>query len=409
MERRDETARMKLPWLEKFIFHTLLITFWVLPFSIALNEIFMGITILSWVVKIIVRREKMKVPPLGYFFLIFLLVSIVSAMASDYRMEALRGVWDITRYTITFFIIFDIVRSTGQVKRVLWTLGLSTGVWAVAGMIHQFLIAKRRLFELLQFFSLGNKNAIGQYLQMVLSILFGLLLNHSFRAREKAVWITLSLVSLFALFLSGAKTMWLAFIITLFVFAFLKRSYKVMLGAGGFILFIIAAALIIGPVRDMSFNILKLTEAPSMQIRLMGWKQCYHMFIDNFFLGVGPKCFMLARDQYGIIRDFGQAHNIVLQVACEMGIVGVAGLFSWIAFYAYFIATYRKKVSSSIYRGLWYGGVGYIITLVIGGITEPTIGGEHSQLFMALAGLLQVGIKCNGNDSQGRKMREETL
>jgi O-antigen ligase len=398
MESGDGLAMIRLPWLEQSIFHTFLITLLVMPFSITLNEIFMGLTILSWVVKLAVRKERINIPPLGWFFLIFLFVSIASAVASDYKFQGLRGVWDVTRYTITFILVIDIIQSPEQVKKVLWTLGFSTGIWVITGMIHQFLIAKRELFGLLKFFSLGNKNSIGQYLQMVLSLTIGLLLNNSFSSREKGVWISISLVSLFALFLSGSKTMWVAFVLTLFIFAFLKRSHKVLIGTGCLILLFVAAAFISGQVRDMGFSILKAMEAPSMQIRYTGWKQCYHMFIDNPLLGVGPKCFMLARDKYNIISDFGQAHNMVLQVACEMGIIGIGSLISWVVFYIYFIATYRKKVRDPIYLGIWFGGVGYLVTLAIGGITEPTIGGEHSQLFMTLVGLMHVGLESNGKD-----------
>jgi O-antigen ligase len=398
MERGAEIAVIRLAWIDKLIFHTFLMTILVMPFSISLNEIFMGCTILFWIVKLAVRKERINIPPLGWFFLIFLFVSIASAVASDYKYQALRGVWDVTRYTITFFIVINIIKSTEQVKKVLWTLGLSTGAWAMTGMIHQFLIAKKEVFGLLKFFSLGNKNSIGQYLQMVLSVILGLLLNNSFRSREKGVLTIISLVSLFALFLSGSKTMWVAFILTLFIFGFLKRSHKVLIGTGCLILLFIAVAFISGQVRDMGFSILKTLEAPSMQVRYVGWRQCYHMFIDNPFLGVGPKCFILARDKYNIISDFGQAHNMVLHVACEMGVVGVGSLISWIVFYIYFIATYRKRVRNPIYLGLWFGGVGYLVTLAIGGITEPTIGGEHSQLFMTFVGLMHVGIESSGKD-----------
>jgi O-antigen ligase len=412
MERGAKLTMIRLAWIDRFIFHTFLMSLLVMPFSIALFEIAMGCTILFWIVKLLVRKERIDIPPLGWPFLIFLFVTIASAAASDYKSQALRGVWEVTRYTITFFIVTDMIQSAEQVKKVVWVLAFSTGVWVIAGIIHQFLIVKRPLFDLLQFFSLGNKNSIGQYLQMVLAILFGLLLNNSFRPRERRVLAAISLVSLFALFLSGSKTMWVAMILTLFIFALLKRSLKVLVGTGSLVLLLAAAALISGQVRNMGLSILKAADAHSMQIRYIGWKQSYQMFIDHPFLGVGPKCFMDARDKYKVISDFGQAHNLVLHVACEMGIVGVGGLISWIGFYIYFMATYREKVKNPIYSGLWFGGVGYLVTLAIGGITEPTIGGEHSQLFMTLVGLMHAGhwrrwlyrvTSCRGAPARRRK------
>ena len=167
--------------------------------------------------------------------------------------------------------------------------------------------------------------------------------------------------------------MWVAFILTLFIFAFLKRSGKIFIGAGCIILAFMAAAFINGQVRDMGLNILKSIEAPSMQERYVGWKQNYYMFVENRFLGVGPKCFMDAREKYNVPSSFGQAHKMIIPVACEIGVFGIGSLISWIVFYIYFIATYRKRGRNPISLGLWFGGVGYLVTLAIGGITNQLL------------------------------------
>jgi len=378
--------------LEELIFKLLLITLFIMPFSITANEVFMGLTILFWLIKLFSREKKVKVPALGWFFLIFLLAAFLSAMASDYKTQAFRGVWDIIRYTIIFFIVLDIIKTIEEAQKVFWVLVLSTTLWAISGIIHQFLIIKRDLFTILNFFALGNKNAIGQYLQMMLSIMLGIFLNYSLSPREKKLLIASILISLLALFLSSSKTMWVAFVITLAVFAFLRRSEKVIWGVGGFIAVIIIVAIFSAPVKEIGSHIIKGFAAPSMQERYIGWKQSLNMFLDNPIFGVGPKCFFPSKDKYQVLQSFGQAHNLFLQVACEMGIVGIVALILWVSFYFLFIINYRQKVKEPFYLGLWYGGVGYIITLAIGGITEPTIGGEHSQLFMALAGLLQLGV-----------------
>jgi O-antigen ligase len=409
MASSDDIPMIRLPWLEDFIFYNLLITTFIIPISVSLNEIFMVLTIISWVIKLFVRRERINVPPLGWFFSIFLFAAILSAIASDYKFEALRGVWDVARYTFTFFIVVDIVKSVNQVQKIIWALIVSTGIWVIMGVIHQFLILKRELFDLLKFFALGNKNAIGQYLQMMLSIMVGLLISKSLDPRKRILLITVVVISLSGLFLSSSKTMWVAFILTLIIFSYLKRSRKILIGAGFVVFAFMVAFSVNDQVRQMGLNILKGLEAPSMQIRYIGWKQSYQMFIDNPILGVGPKCFMDARDKYKVISDFGQAHNMVLHVACEMGIVGVGSLISWIVFYIYFITTYRKRVKNPIYLGLWFGGVGYLVTLAIGGMTEPTIGGEHSQLFMILIGLMHVGPESDGKESLRSNTQKEIV
>ena len=400
-------AMSRLPWLDKQIFHLFLITLFIMPFSITLNEIFMDLTIFLWTLRLIVNREKIKIPPLGWFFLIFLFVALLSAIASDYTNQAFRGVWEITRYTVTFFIVISTVKSNEQTQKVIWTLIVSTGLWALMGMIHQFLIVKRVLFELLQFCSLGNKNAIGQYLQMILSLMVGLFISNAFGRQGRKAFIAVFLICLLGLFMSGSKTMWVAFSLTLFVFGVLKRSRQIFIGVGCIVLALMVTTLVSDRVRTLNIDILKSIEAPSMRERYIGWKASYPMFLDNPILGVGPKCFMEVREKYNVPSFFGQGHNMIFHVAFEMGVVGVGSLIAWIVFYIYFIATYRKKIKNPIYFGLWFGGVGCIVTLAIGGLTEPTIGGEHSQLFMTLVGLMHVDLEVNGKDYRNGSSKEE--
>jgi O-antigen ligase len=203
--------------------------------------------------------------------------------------------------------------------------------------------------------------------------------------------------------------MWVAFILTLLIFSYLNRSRKILLGAGFVVFAFMVAFSANDRVRHMGLNILKGLEAPSMQERYIGWKQSYYMFLDNPIFGVGPKCFMEAREKYKVPSFFGQAHNLVIHTACEMGIIGVGSLLAWIVFYLYFLMTYRKRVKNPLYLGLWFGGIGCLVTLAIGGITEPTIGGEHSQLFMILIGLLHVGLESEGNEYPKSSMPKELV
>ncbi len=411
MERCSEIAMTRFAWLDKFTFYSLLMTLFIMPFSISLNGICMGLAILSWIMLVIVRKEKIQVPPLGWFFIFFLFVAIVSAAASDYQFQALRGVGDVSRYTAVFFISITVVKSNERARQLVWALILSTGLWVILGTIHQFLIVKVTPFGLLKFFSLGNKNSIGQYAQMMISIIIGLLVNKSLGSKNQRFLLVSALLCGFGLFVSSSKTMWIAFILTLGIFTLLKKSRRIFLWFGCTLLIFMAAAVWSDRVRTMTLHIGQSIRAPSMQERYIVWKQSYLMFRNNPIWGVGPKCFFDAREKYQVPSSFGQAHNMIIHTACEMGIVGVASLISWIAFYIYFIATYRKKVSDPFYLGLWFGGVGYLVTLAIGGITEPTIGGEHSQLFMALIGLMHVGLRSNaeenqrGWDSRGAMMR----
>ncbi len=378
--------------LEKFTFYILLITLFVMPFSISLNEFFSVLTLLCWVLLLWRRKEFPRVPPLGWFFLLFLLAAMASAAASDYKGQALTGVWDIFRYTAVFFIILDVVKSDKQVRKLCWVLIISAGLWVIAGSIHQFLILKLDPFKGFKFFALGDKNALGRYLVMVLSLSVGLWINKSLAPRYRAFLGVLILIFLSGIIASSSRTVWVAFILTTFVFAILTRSRILIIGLGCILVAFMAGSFMNTRIQGMSSTITSPIQSTSMKDRYLIWTQSYKMFIGNPVLGVGPKCFSKARERNNFDLSYEHAHNLVVHTGCEMGIVGVAALFLWMSFYIYFVATYRKKVQGPLSLGIWFGGVGYVVVLVIGGITEPTIGGEHSQLFMTIAGLMQVGL-----------------
>lgn len=390
--------------LEKFTFHLLLITLFVMPFSISLNETLSGLTLLCWALLLWRRKEFPSIPRLGRFFLLFLLAGLASAAASDYRTQALRGFWDILRYTAVFFIIGDVIKSPGQIRKVCWVLLLSTGLWIIAGSIYQFLILGLNPFEGFKFFALGDKNAVARYLVMVLFLSLGLWINNSLESRYRVFLGVLILIFVFGVFVSSSRTIWVAFMVTLFIFALVARSRVLFIGLGCILVAFIAASFMNTHIQAMGSTITKPIQSTSMQDRYVIWTQSYKMFVRNPVFGVGPKCFARAREKNNFALSYEHAHNLVVHTACEMGMVGLVALFLWIIFYIYFIATYRKKVQNHLFVGLWFGGLGYIVVLALGGVTEPTIGGEHSQLFMAIAGLMEVGLA-----NRSPKLPEEKL
>lgn len=385
--------------LDRFTFYGILSTLVAALFSVTLKDVFLSLTILFWMLQLRRQEKYFHFPKLGWAFLFYLLVTLLSAIASEYKAQAFRGLWEVASYTALFFIVRQTVHSPERVKRVIWVLILSTALWALAGMIHQYLILKKDFFGLLKFFSLGNKNAIGQYLQMMLSVMVGIWMGRSFGGGERRVLLGAILLCLLALFLSSSKTMWIAFFVTLLLFSWLKKSRTVLVGATALVVFLGLIAFLRPQVREMVAHIVNFVHAPSMQERYLGWQSSYLMFLDNPIFGVGPKCYMEARDKYQVPAGFGQAHNMILHVACEMGLLGVAGLLLWIGSYARFIWTYRKQVDDPLFLDLWFGGVGYLVTLAIGGLTEPTIGGEYSLLFMTVAALLQGGVRVSENEA----------
>ena len=114
------------------------------------------------------------------------------------------------------------------------------------------------------------------------------------------------------------------------------------------------------------------------------------MFEENPLLGVGSKCFKTIREQYGVPEYAGQAHNLLIHVAAELSSIGVIALIAWLGAYLHFLIRVRQRLTNDLMRALWFAAMGSFLTILIGGVIDPTIGSEVSLIFLLITGLLIV-------------------
>lgn len=117
------------------------------------------------------------------------------------------------------------------------------------------------------------------------------------------------------------------------------------------------------------------------------------MVRDRPLLGVGPKCCMASRVKYqlpGDLTDLRQAHNQVLNVGAETGIIGLAAFLAWIGYHTVFLFNLAWSTRSNLAKALWLSAIGSLVTIVLHGMVDASFGAELALLFMLIAGCLIV-------------------
>ncbi len=402
----SNSNRNKITWLETTFWVFLFIALFSLPLSEAIKNIFLVGAYIQGLILLILRKGEIKISPIGWAFLLFLFVSILSAINSFYPYKAVRGVWDILNPTLLYIILINTIDSHKRINTILSIIILSIGIGAILGITEYLLWPEN--FTRLKIHSLGSTAG---YLVIVIGLMIGMLINMRLEKRERVVLIIITLLSFIALILTNYRTQWGTLLIMFLVFSLLnkiKASHRTILSF--MLIFVIFLITIVVLDHNVVFsrirNMATPSKDPAMVARMTIWKGSWAMFMDNPILGVGPKCFQTDwnferdenRKKYNVLPEAGQAHNMFLNVAAETGIMGIIALLAWLGTYAYHLFKSRKDINNDLALSLWYGALGGWIAILIGGMTESFIGAEISLLIMTILALFHSSLQVKEGD-----------
>ncbi len=386
----NELRHKILFYLDDILYGAILISIFSLPLSESVKNISFGLSLFLWIVKIILNRGiKVKITPLGGLFLLFLCVSILSAINSPYTQRSLHGAWDVFRYTAFFFIVLNNFNTEDRIKTAVWVTVISIGIGDVFGILRYYKNYTPDNPYNFSILSLGDKNSTAQYLSMMLSLLFGLLLNLSMAKLQRGIVIFVTALTIISLVLTYARGIWVAFLLTLIIFGLLRRDWKIPVILGLLILAGLIGALTSKTFEEKIISFKNPLQVEQVLSRYKIWEGTLRIIKDHPFLGIGPRCFGLEENKkkYNLPQDATHGHNILLNVWAEMGTMGLLSLLLWLSYYIYNTIKLRPLGSSGLAHGLWFAAIGIFVTLIIGGMTHPILGGEGSTIFMTITAL----------------------
>lgn len=338
--------RRRIKNLEQWTLYAILTEAFFLAFSETVAAAAIMIGVITYFLRLqIDSRYKMRGLPFDVPVTIFLLIGAISVLFSSarsfdliYNYCMLVGI-----YALTYLIVGQSVRTTAQVKLIAQALG-AAAILVVLWGFFQFIFGidaadikwtdpdafpelKKRVFSTLE-----NPNVLAGYLDVFICLALGFLAKAQERSHRL---ILLGAIILFVacLAMTYSRGAFLTLVAVFAVYGFIK-DWRI----------VILFALVIGIIfySDSTFmnRILSaFTMSDSSEgVRVGIWVSTSAMIADHPFTGIGWGAYQFVYPQYNYyIADpniiIYHAHNLYLNVAAEIGIVGA------LAFFWYFFGT----------------------------------------------------------------------
>lgn len=305
--------------------------------TLAGGNILLGIATLFFLIYMYKHRDRVAVAPelkqLGYVIGFFLLTMLLSALCSGDLAKGLKNWADLWIWRMMPFVIMVLaLNEEGKAKHVMTAalLGIAVGFGCI---IYQGMHGNLRAPG---FF--GNPMTFGGYLCVYLPLILVCFLDKSVLVKHRAVAGVLFLLGFAALIINGTRGAWVAlapvFIVLMGYYSLQNKKLLAICLA-----FLVVAGGVLSTSKNFTYKLnttIKRTDASTRE-RYAIWEGAFNMFKEHPILGVGlgqykdnyQKKYILKKARN---RKLTHAHNNVMQMLAENGIVGCVGFLTLVLY-----------------------------------------------------------------------------
>lgn len=313
-----------------------------LPISKAIIESFSYIAIVCFITKNILEKKQFEKSLLNIAVISYTLICFLSIFYSSNPMISSRSfIGKVAQNVLFFFAVAGTLNSEGRIKHGLYVLFFSSTVLGVDGIYQHFthkdFIRHRPLiFEDRIYASFGTPNDFSSYLVSVIP--FALAGFFKGFKRKFVRFLSLALFGLLftCLLLTVSRGGWFSFLgLLLFMSIWLGPLRALFLPLILFVIFLTAFAPAL--VKERLLNFFTFLDFSSID-RKMIWSAAWKMIISKPLIGFGLGTFMFNFHNF-VSKDYPNtvpyAHNCYLQLASEIGIIGLISFLSILVFFFY--------------------------------------------------------------------------
>lgn len=399
-------AVFSIPFFKVFNFYKVRVT---------TTEILFSISFLVWFFYILRNKNKIDTTPLFFPVVLFMGACIISDLVALNKFIALRETLQFIWLFGIYFFIFNFVKDEKDISVILLISTLSGVIISLAGL-NQYLYFQEpfdyRINDnrLKAFATFGQPNAFGSYLTGIIPLAIGLYLSSDRIKWRFALLFSLFVLSL-TLFATFSRGSWIGLIFGVMMISTLtykRLSLKSLLLP--IVILLLSAGIIISDVKTQDIKTNVFFRKFSTNQRVLLAKSAFNMAIDNPFIGVGPGNYSVLLNQYAskeLIEslqldynpdkkmwyinpnkkiDIEIVHNMFLQIAAEMGLVGLAA-FLWLLIIYYWSSIKFIRSTKDIREyGIRAGLIGSFTAIIISGMFGwPFSHGTQEILMLSLA------------------------
>jgi len=352
-------------------------------FTIAGTQTALGLAIVLWLLYALKgkagapRRTTLELP-----LLLFILATVAAALVSDERLRSLGGLKNYALISV-MYVIGSLLTTRRLASRLLVVLLVSSALSAAYGIATFFLgMGEGRLGRSVGSFS--NSMTLGGVLLFLCSLSCAVAIGARIGRRLRLAAAGTALVSAGALFYSFTRSSWIGmFVSAAVMLALLRRRWLAPFAAAA-VLFVI---LLPAPYRAQVTSIWD-PKYPTNVHRLDLIRSGVGIVRDHPVMGVGTHDLAEVNRRYlppGGTPAFGHMHNIFLQVAVQMGFVGLAA-FCWLLFSFYrFLARCWRLDLPPPERAWIAGSLGALSGFIANGLFEWNFGDAEVVTLLYLA------------------------
>lgn len=346
-----------------------------LPISKAIIEGFSILAITSYLIKKLVSFEDIPKTPLNLPLFIYLFICIISiSISSNLKISARTFFAKTLQDFAFFFVVAETLNSKRRLKNVLSVLFLSSLVLGIDGLYqyftHKDFLRNRPLTFSRIYASLITANAFGCYLTMVIPFLISRFF-YKFKVKiSRFIYFALLILLFICLLLTASRGAWLAFLTSILFMSIWLRSLVVFLIVLGIVVLI--TRIFYPPfVKEKLTKFLVFSDTSSIERKFI-WQVGWKMFITKPWIGLGLGTFMFNFKKFianGYEYGPAYAHNCYLQMASEIGIIGLVSFLLILVSFFYSgikaLNTYEKKFSWYVLLASLAAISGYCVQMAV--------------------------------------------
>jgi len=380
--------------MQRIIKYLNIVIYWMIvliPFSIAIApaivHAFIGIMSVSFLVKKILKKEKLFInTALNLPFMFLVIISFISFRNSIDYGDSLRGIGKLIINAFTFLVCAEEIRDKKHIIRILLsvffgaTLVSTDALWQIA--FGKDFIRGNELKSAIGLIrataSFPNPNVFGVYLCAITPLIIGLSLFYS-KGKTKLLMLAVSALAVTGIVLTFSRSSALGLFIAVLFISIVRRN-KIIIS-------LLLSILIISPfimpnkikdwAKSINYNpIIFMLNADRVSI----YRNAVNMIRHHPFIGVGVNTFSKNYSTYKLPETPGAesaphvyAHNIFLHMAGDIGLLGLVS-FLWmiIRFFKDNLRTYRN-LKDIFLKVVCISLCACIIAFLINGLTETNL------------------------------------
>ncbi|MBP3721966.1 MAG: O-antigen ligase family protein [Selenomonadaceae bacterium] len=366
--------------------------------SMAASNVFLALTVLSFLHRLVRKHDDVvefyeKNSTILKFLFALIASVILSSLFSGSAEYSLKSAVDFYIYRIMpFFITWFIVKNKRQLLILLLLILLSVTLNSFASIGQVYLANHYHIDSITRFSGLIPYMAQATILSFAVPLL-AIAAAHYKKYREMLLFALL--ISLLALFFNMTRGAWFATLITFIILIIIyNKNFKI--AALMVLLFSLVGFLLYKnvPLFEARVNtIAKYNIEDSERMKLI--TSAYNMWRDNPVFGIGFSRFKIDYKEKYILpdakeRELEHAHNNVMHVLAETGMVGEAAFLAFWCYLAYF--AFKNWRNSRNPYALFLLAV--ILAVHLHGLSEYTLGASRTIKIVFLA----LGIGLRGID-----------